>query len=225
MEISKIKRLAKELNLNNIANLSPDEFNSDLPNVDYLEYMLSAERRMRKEKNIVKQRKSSRLPRNEFMQKYNGITQWQLNELKKFTWITEEQNLVVIGNCGVGKTSFACMFGDEILSKGDKVFYTTCDYLLDIIKRKESNLKAKSSFDYIKNCELPIIDEFLYITPTAEELQYLFRAITFLNETRSIIFITNRELSEWQSMAEDKRLMQTLTDRITNSSQIIRLTK
>lgn len=117
------------------------------------------------------------------------------------------------------------MFGEEVLSKGDKVFYATCDYLLDIIKRKESNGKAKSSFDYMKNCELLIIDEFLYITPTVEELQYLFRSITFLNETRSIIFITNRELSEWQTMAEDKRLMQTLTDRITNSSQIIRLTK
>lgn len=98
MEISKIKVLAKELNLNNIADLSLEAFVSDLPNIDYLEYMLSTELRLRKEKNVVKQRKLSRLPQTAFMLKYNGITQWQLNELKKLTWITEEQNLVVIGN-------------------------------------------------------------------------------------------------------------------------------
>ena len=44
-----------------------------------------------------------------------------------------------------------------------------------------------------------------------------------LNETRSIIFITNRELSAWIDAAEDKHLCQTL-DRMTVNCQIVRLT-
>ncbi|MDD6237117.1 MAG: DDE-type integrase/transposase/recombinase [Clostridiales bacterium] len=39
----------------------------------------------------------------------------------------------------------------------------------------------------------------------------------------SVIFITNRELSEWQQAAEDKHLMQTLADKISSDSQLIRL--
>ena len=51
-----------------------------------------------------------------------------------------------------------------------------------------------------------------------------YRAVTFLNETRSIIFITNREISAWLDAVEDKHLCQTLLDRITANCQIIRLT-
>lgn len=39
----------------------------------------------------------------------------------------------------------------------------------------------------------------------------------------SIIYITNRELSEWPQVAEDKHLMETLTQKITSGSQLIRL--
>ncbi|GAE88486.1 ATP-binding protein [Acetivibrio straminisolvens] len=56
------------------------------------------------------------------------------------------------------------------------------------------------------------------------ELQVFYRAVTFLNETRSIIFITNRELSAWIDAAEDKHLFQTLLDRITANCQIVHLT-
>ena len=44
-----------------------------------------------------------------------------------------------------------------------------------------------------------------------------------MKEERSVIFITNRELSEWQQAAEDKHLMQTLADKISSDSQLIRL--
>ena len=38
-----------------------------------------------------------------------------------------------------------------------------------------------------------------------------------------IIYITNRELSEWPQVAEDKHLMETLTQKLTSGSQLIRL--
>ena len=59
---------------------------------------------------------------------------------------------------------------------------------------------------------------------TRAELQVFYRAVIFLNETRSIIFITNRELSAWIDAAEDKHLCQTLLDRMTVNCQIVRLT-
>ncbi|WP_278320464.1 ATP-binding protein [Herbinix hemicellulosilytica] len=55
-------------------------------------------------------------------------------------------------------------------------------------------------------------------------MQVFYRAVTFLNETRSIIFITNRELSAWIDVADDKHLCQTLLDRMTVNCQIVRLT-
>ena len=41
-------------------------------------------------------------------------------------------------------------------------------------------------------------------------MQAFYRAVTFLNEARSIIFITNRELSAWIDAAEGKRVIFTM---------------
>ena len=76
----------------------------------------------------------------------------------------------------------------------------------------------------MQECDLIIIDDVFYVEPTRVELQAFYRVISFLNETRSIIFITNRELSAWIDAAEDKHLCQTLLDRMTVNCQIVRLT-
>ena len=72
-------------------------------------------------------------------------------------------------------------------------------------------------------CSVIIIDDVMYANIIPEDLPLFYRAVSFLNEERSLIIITNRELSGWISAAEDTHLMQTLVDRITANSQIIRL--
>lgn len=73
------------------------------------------------------------------------------------------------------------------------------------------------------DCSVIIIDDVMYANIIPEDLPLFYRAVSFLNEERSLIIITNRELSGWINAAEDTHLMQTLVDRITANSQIIRL--
>ena len=73
------------------------------------------------------------------------------------------------------------------------------------------------------DCSVIIIDDVMYANILPDDLPVFYRAVSFLNESRSIVIITNRELSAWISAAEDTHLMQTLVDRITSNSQIIRL--
>lgn len=78
-------------------------------------------------------------------------------------------------------------------------------------------------FRYILNCYLIIIDELMYVALSEQDLPLFYRAVTFLKVERSMIYITNRELSEWPQVAADKHLMETLTQKITSGSQFIRL--
>ena len=66
-------------------------------------------------------------------------------------------------------------------------------------------------------------DELMYVALSEQDLPLFYRAVNFLKEERSIIYITNRELSEWPLVADDKHLMETLTQKIMSSSQQIRL--
>lgn len=100
----------------------------------------------------------------------------------------------------------------------------TISRLLEIIERKDRSDRHQRQFRYITQSSVVIIDDMMYARIPDEHLPKLYHALTFLNETRSLIVITNRELSTWSNGAEDTHMVETLVSRLTAGSQIIRLT-
>lgn len=74
-------------------------------------------------------------------------------------------NLLLLGNTGVGKTFLANCVAKELLDHGYTVIYLTAFRLFDILekhkfgKEEESTYLASSQFDYILDCDLLIIDD------------------------------------------------------------------
>ncbi len=68
-----------------------------------------------------------------------------------------------------------------------------------------------------------VLDELFYLKPSEENLQLLYKTVMFLQETRSIIFVTNRPLSEWDNMGVDKHTVSTFRQRIMVDAQLIHL--
>lgn len=97
--------MAKELNLHNIASVPLSLFESDLPNVEFLELILKTELAERKAKNLYKARKASRLPKTTALTKLESVTEWQLNELKKLHWIDDAKNLLLLETAAAEKQS------------------------------------------------------------------------------------------------------------------------
>ena len=224
-DISKIIDVARRLNLQNIVHGYVDlEEKKDMSNQDYLYFILSQECEMREQKAYVRREKESKLPYREFIKsKVNSGTAWQIDKLEEMQWLDDAQNLIIIGNCDTGKTSLASTLGRKALENGEKVSYMTIARLLEILQRKDRSEKAARAFQYISSSSLVIIDDMMYTRIPDEDLPRLYHAITFLNETRSLIIITNRELSTWANGAEDEHMVNTLISRLTSGSQIIRL--
>ena len=68
-----------------------------------------------------------------------------------------------------------------------------------------------------------IVDEMLYLNLPEEDLSLLYKGLMFLSESRSVICITNRGLSDWKNAARDKHTMQTLIDRIFRDAKLLYL--
>ena len=222
--IGEIKELARQLGLYNIAKGYIDLADEKLSNLDYIATVLQGEVQMREQTALVKREKTSRLPHKVFIkEKVGSGTAWQIEQLETLDWIDEEQNLVIIGKCGSGKTSLAAHLGKLALESGEKVAYATIsDFIYTVLHKDETN-KQRDRFKYFQSCSLIILDEVMYTRLTPEDLTVFYQYIMLLSETRSIVCITNRELSAWADGAFDRHLMQTLVDRITNGAQVIRL--
>lgn len=77
----------------------------------------------------------------------------------------KHENLLFIGNTGVGKTFLANCIAKELLDRGYTVIYLTAFRLFDILEKykfgreEEDSLVASDQFDYILDCDLLIIDD------------------------------------------------------------------
>lgn len=217
-EAKEIQQLARILNLQNIASGEIDLNDEKLSNKDYIYNILLQEVNIRHANKTKDIRKQARLPKKVFDK--TRITEglkWQLDKLCSFDFASARQNIFIVGDCSTGKTSLAVTIGNEAIEKGARVIYIKFDDLL-----AEKKLKKKI-WNYILNADLGIVDDIFYMTPTNEELEQAYKIMMFLQETRSLVLITNRALSSWKEMKVDSHLVETLQKRLMQGAQLISL--
>ena len=220
----KIKSMAKELNLQAIATMSLKELN--MGNLEYLEMMLGYELSSRRQNAIAKVKRSCNLPSVRFdREKLNKGLKYQIEKLLGCDWIRKNGNLLIVGEPNTGKTALAVYLSSNAIEKGFKAFYIKLDELLVVIRSKETFNKARATYNKVRNADLLIIDEMLYLEVAAEDLELLYKNIMLINDTASIIFVTNREISKWIKNAEDKYAMELLVKRAIENCEIVRLNK
>jgi DNA replication protein DnaC len=213
-----IQALARILNLQNVANGEINLENEKLSNKDYLYNILLEEVNIRNANKLKGIKKDAKLPSKVF--DYTRITEglkWQLEKIKRIDFTSTKQNIFIVGDCSTGKTSLASELGNDALEKGAKVIYITYDNLV-----VESRLKKKQ-WNKILECDMLILDDVFYLPPDENELIEMYKVLMFLQETRSIILITNRPLSSWKDMKVDTHLVETLEKRLMQDAQIISL--
>jgi len=213
-----IQDLARILNLQNIANGAIDLNDETISNKDYLYKILLEEVHIRKTNKLKELKKISKLKPLIFDETriIDGL-KWQLSKIKEIDFAEIRQNIFIIGDCSTGKTSLASTIGMNALEKGAKVIYITLEDMLIEAKIK------KKGWNNLLNADLIIIDDVFYLTPTEEDLIQTYKLLIFLQETRSIVLVSNRPLSSWKSMKVDSHLIETLAKRLMQDAQIITL--
>ncbi|MDD3173192.1 MAG: ATP-binding protein [Herbinix sp.] len=115
----------------------------------------------------------------------------------------KHDNLLLLGNTGVGKTFLANCVAKELLDKGYTVIYLTAFRLFDILEKykfgkdQDSSYNASNQFDYILECDLLIIDDLgteFYNSFTNSQL-YLIINERLLRK-KSTVISTNLSLSD-----------------------------
>jgi DNA replication protein DnaC len=154
-----------------------------------------------------------------------GVNRRQIEELSTLEFIKRKENIILLGQSGVGKTHLAIALAYQAVQKRIKArFITAADLILQM-----SHAKKEKRYDaFIKQAimtpSLLVIDEIGYFPMNKEDAQHLFQVISKRYERGSIIMTSNLVFSQWSGIfANDKVVTTAILDRLLHHSHIINI--
>lgn len=153
-----------------------------------------------------------------------GVNSKQIEELASLSFIKKHENIVFLGQSGVGKTHLAIAIGYKAVMNRYKVRFTS---IAELISDANKAKREKRYDAFLKNIAMPsvlIIDEIGYFNMSKEDANHFFQIISARYEKSSTIFTSNLVFSQWAGVfGGDKIVTTAILDRILHHSHIINI--
>lgn len=153
-----------------------------------------------------------------------GVNSKQINELASLEFIKKHENIILLGQSGVGKTHLAIALAYKAVQNRFKVKFTT---IADLLSNAITAKREKKYNGFLKSILSPsvlVIDEIGYFNMSKEEANHFFQIISKRYEKGSVILTSNLVFSKWvQIFAGDKVVTTAILDRILHHSHIINI--
>lgn len=95
--------------------------------------------------------------------------------------------------------------------------------LVQTLKTEEITRKSQTRMKRIRNADLVIIDDLMFMAMDQSEANLLFHLINDLYNTASIILTSNKAPKEWGELLGDPAITTAILDRILHRVEIIHL--
>ena len=143
------------------------------------------------------------------------------DDILGITFIPKQENLIVYGTVGAGKTHLAIATGVAACDAGFRTrFWRTATLVNALTEAKREGYLSRfmKQFDKI---DLLICDEWGYVPVDSEGAKLLFQVISECYERKSVIITTNLEFARWNDIFADTKITAALLDRIIHHSHLL----
>lgn len=232
VDLEHARTLLEEMGLNTAAQLLDahleQSVHEDLTYVRFLNRLLTAEQTERRRKSQETRMKLSRLPHRKQLEDFDfdfqpSIDRRQISELANLAFVERAENVIFLGLPGVGKTHLAVGLALKALEAGKVVYYTTLSYLIEDLKKVQSQGRLDRRWRVYLRPAVLVIDEIGYSQLNRQEAELFFRLISERYEHGSVILTSNKYFSGWGELLSDTVLATALLDRLLHHAHVINI--
>lgn len=195
---------------------------------EYLLDVIQEESETRRARRIERLLRQSGLPLEKSLDTFeskrlpNKVRQ-QLNVILEGKFLDHNENILVFGNPGSGKTHLICAIGQELIRQDKRVYFITCALLLQELLAAKRDLKLPKLFKKLNRYHTIIIDDIGYVHQAKEEMEVLFTLLAERYERGSVMITSNLPFSKWEKIFKDPVMTAAAIDRIVHHSIILEL--
>jgi DNA replication protein DnaC len=192
----------------------------------YLDVLLSAEIEEREKNTVGRRIKDARLPRVKTLEEFDftqapQIPAAKIRELADGGYIDRAEPVLLIGDCGTGKTHLLTGLCVAACRQKRRVRFTTAAALVNELVEAKHQLQLRRVMARWSRYDLIAIDEVGYVPLAEVGAEFLFQVIAERAERTAVVLTTNLPFSEWTQVIPNARLCKALLDRITDRAHIL----
>jgi DNA replication protein DnaC len=142
-------------------------------------------------------------------------------DLATGTFVTRKENVLLVGQSGVGKSHIAQALGHRACLAGHEVLYMPAHQLLGSMRAARADGSYERRLSRLAAVELLILDDLGLHPLRHDEPTDLYELIRVRYETGAIVITSNRDIEEWPPLFGDALLASAAMDRLLHHAHII----
>ena len=232
VELESARSLLMGLGLNTASKLLDaileNASHKDTTYISFLNELLGAEMQEKKKRSEETRIKLSRLPHRKTLEEFDfgfqpSIDTRQIKELSTLAFVARDENIILLGPPGVGKTHIAVGLAMHALRSGMTVYYTSLSSLIADLRKAMQQDRLERRWQVYTRPDILIIDEVGYMQLDRASAELLFRVICSRYENGSIVLTSNKFFSAWGELMDDTVIATAILDRLLHHAHIINI--
>ncbi len=204
-----------------------------LSHLEFLHRLIAEQANQRRERSIAHRIREARFRDGKTLATFDwqfnakAIDRARIEELARGEFIRRHDNLVLVGQSGVGKSHLIQAIGQQACVHGWRVRYTTSAGLLADLRASLADQTLPRKVRYYAGFDLLIIDEFgfdrLERAEAPQAASLLYKVVDARSEQHSTALMTNVDFEAWADYLGDPPLAMALLDRIVDGAIILKI--
>jgi DNA replication protein DnaC len=148
------------------------------------------------------------------------------NQMMRFaecTYIRKQENILITGSTGIGKSHLATALGHQACTLGFKVYYANMSKLFSKLKMGKADGSYMREISKIERQDLLILDDFGLLPIDNQNRSALMEIIEDRHKKASLIITSQLPVNCWHEVIGEKTIADAILDRIVHDAHRIEL--
>jgi DNA replication protein DnaC len=154
----------------------------------------------------------------------NNVPKAKVLDLATCQFVERRENVLIIGQTGVGKSHLAQALGQRACRAGYSALYVEVHEMLAQLRASRADQSYERKLARFEYPHLLVLDDLGLRPHTGEESVDLYEIIRRRYERGAMIVTSNRDLQEWYPLFGDQLLASAAMDRLTHHAHIVTIT-